>query len=93
MLDTGIDETHPELSTKILPGYDFIENDNDPHDLNGHGTHVAGIAGAIADNKTGIAGLSWGARLLPVRVLDAQGYGTADHWPPAFCGPPSTARG
>jgi subtilisin family serine protease len=77
VLDTGIDETHPDLSGKITAGYDFIDGDSDPHDLNGHGTHVAGIAAAATDNGIGMAGTSWGARIMPVRVLNASGGGTS----------------
>ncbi len=76
VIDTGIDETHPDLAAKIVAGYDFVENDANPHDLNGHGTHVAGIAAAIANNSVGVAGMSWGARIMPVRVLNAVGSGT-----------------
>ena len=49
--------------------------DNDPQDDNGHGTHVAGIAAAETDNEVGIAGMSWGAQLMPVKVLDEYGEG------------------
>ena len=75
VVDTGIDETHPDLASKIVPGYDFVDGDSNPHDLNGHGTHVAGIAAAATNNSEGVAGTSWGARLMPVRVLDASGSG------------------
>ncbi len=78
ILDTGIDETHPDLASKIVPGYDFVDGDANPHDLNGHGTHVAGIAAALTNNTVGVAGTSWGARLMPVRVLDATGSGYSD---------------
>lgn len=77
ILDTGIDEAHPDLVGKILPGYDYIDNDSNPHDLNGHGTHVAGIAAAVTNNGVGVAGMNWKSRLLPVRVLDAGGVGYA----------------
>jgi len=78
IVDSGIDLAHEDLAAKILPGYDFINNDSDPQDDNfiSHGTHVAGIAAAVTDNGTGVAGVSWGARLLPVKVLDASGNGT-----------------
>ena len=75
ILDSGIDEGHPDLVDKIVAGYDFVDGDSDPHDLNGHGTHVAGIAAATTNNGVGIAGTSWGARLMPIRVLDGAGNG------------------
>ena len=75
VIDTGIDETHPDLKEKIVAGYDFVEGDATPHDLNGHGTHVAGIAAALTNNSEGVAGMSWNARIMPLRVLDANGSG------------------
>ncbi len=75
IIDTGIDEAHPELASRIVAGYDFVENDTNPHDLNGHGTHVAGIAAAVTNNGAGVAGMDWQARIMPVRVLDASGSG------------------
>ena len=76
IVDTGVDTTHPDLAGRTVPGYDFVENDNTPQDEFGHGTHVAGIAGAATDNLVGIAGVNWGAHIMPVRVLDASGNGT-----------------
>jgi len=76
VIDTGIDETHPDLAGKIVAGYDFVDGDATPHDLNGHGTHVAGIAAALTNNSVGVAGMSWNARIMPLRVLDASGSGT-----------------
>ncbi|MCD4738359.1 MAG: S8 family peptidase [Anaerolineae bacterium] len=78
IIDTGIDEGHPDLASKIVAGYDYVDNDSNPHDLNGHGTHCAGIAAAITNNSTGVAGSSWGARIMPLRVLDAEGSGWSD---------------
>ncbi len=75
VVDTGIDPTHPDLAGKIVPGYDYVQNDNDPRDGNGHGTHVAGIAAAVTNNAIGVAGMSWGARIMPLRVLDEMGNG------------------
>jgi subtilisin family serine protease len=76
VIDSGVDVTHPDLVAKLLPGYDFIESDTIPQDEYGHGTHVSGIAAASSNNGMGVSGVSWGAQILPVRVLDAGGNGT-----------------
>ena len=52
---------------------DFATPDNDPMDRHGHGAHVAGIAGAVANNDTGIAGVAWNCKIMPVRA----GYKTS----------------
>ncbi len=56
-------------------GWDFVANDADPMDENGHGTHVSGIAGAAGDNGVGVAGVAWKVSLVPLRALDANGFG------------------
>ncbi|HUP74942.1 MAG TPA: S8 family serine peptidase [Acidimicrobiales bacterium] len=53
------------------------DSDNDPRDIHGHGTHVAGIIGAVGDNGIGVAGVAWHVRLMPVRVFDEEGVGTS----------------
>ena len=79
ILDTGVDLGHPDLAANVLPiGHDFVDNDNTPQDAHGHGTHVAGIAAAIAGNGQGGAGVAPRAKILPVRVLDANGEGDSD---------------
>jgi thermitase len=78
IVDTGVDYGHPDLAGKLLGGYDFVNGDANPQDDNGHGTHVAGIAAAASNNGSGVAGVSWGARILPVKVLDAAGNGFYD---------------
>lgn len=75
IIDSGVDATHPDFRGKIQGGCDFINQDNDASDDNGHGTHVAGIAAAIGDDGIGIAGVAWGAEVLPVKVLDRNGDG------------------
>ncbi|HEV3378469.1 MAG TPA: S8 family peptidase [Thermoleophilaceae bacterium] len=57
-------------------GWDFVANDADPADENGHGTHVAGTIAARRGNGIGVAGVADGSRILPLRVLDAQGTGS-----------------
>ncbi|MFN8458957.1 MAG: S8 family peptidase [Anaerolineae bacterium] len=76
IVDTGVDLDHPDLQAKIVAGYDFVNNDAVPDDDAGHGTHVAGIAAAIGNNGIGVAGVSWGAKIMPVKVLNASGNGT-----------------
>lgn len=75
VLDTGVDLDHPDLQAKIVSGYDYVNDDTIPDDDHGHGTHVAGIAAAVSNNGVGIAGVSWGARIMPLKVLDAGGNG------------------
>lgn len=78
MLDTGIAPYHEDLEDNLVPGYDCVVGDSDPSDMeNGHGTHVAGIIGAIAGNTFGTAGVGWNAvKIMPIRVLDSKGEGT-----------------
>jgi len=76
VLDSGVDLSHPDLAYKTLPGYDFVNNDDIPQDDNGHGTHVAGIAAAASNNGAGITGVSWGANIMPLKVLNSSGGGT-----------------
>lgn len=79
VIDTGIDYTHEDLAGKVIKGYDFVNEDFDPMDDNGHGTHVAGIAGATANNGVGIAGVCPGCSLLAIKVITASGSG-ANSW-------------
>ena len=74
-LDTGMDYNHPELAPNYKGGYDFISNDNDPMDDNGHGTHVAGILAAARDG-TGIVGSAPDAEIYAIKVSDAKGRGS-----------------
>ena len=80
VLDTGLDMTHPEFRDHIVPGYDFVNNDADPTDDQGHGTHVAGIIAAASNNSQGIAGMSWRARIMPSKGADNQGRTYSDAW-------------
>ncbi|MEA3055608.1 MAG: thermitase, partial [Actinomycetota bacterium] len=86
VIDSGIDRTHVDLRDNVLAGADIVGHDDDPSDENGHGTHVAGIIAAEAGNGAGVVGVAPKAKLLPVRVLDANGTGSVDdvvagiHW-------------
>ncbi|MDX6632206.1 MAG: serine protease [Solirubrobacterales bacterium] len=64
-------------SHQFTPGYDFVDNDNHPFDLFGHGTHIAGTIAERIDNGRALTGLAYNARIMPVRVLDRNGKGTA----------------
>ena len=81
IVDTGVLRSHPDLQGgRLLQGYDFVEDDSEPQDaVDGHGTHVLGIAGANEGNGVGVASVAPGASLLPVRVLGNDGAGTIDH--------------
>ncbi len=70
ILDTGIDSNHSDLSGKLLPGYNFYDNNNNLSDVCGHGTKVAGSAAAITNNGLGVAGVSWESPIIPIKVTD-----------------------
>jgi cell wall-associated protease len=75
IVDSGVTPSYPDLYPRVLPGYDFVANDSDPSDENGHGTLVAHVAMATGNNGYAMAGYCWQCRILPVRVLDANGDG------------------
>jgi thermitase len=76
VVDSGVNALHPDLNGRVLAGYDFVNNDSDPQDDHGHGTHVSGIIGATAKNGIGSAGICPFCSILPVKVLDANNTGT-----------------
>src|SRR3954469_8757552 len=78
VIDTGVLASHEDLAGRLLPGYDFVDNDSDPNDGNGHGTHVTGIVAADEGNGLGIEGVAPGAKVMPIRVLDDDGNGTGE---------------
>ena len=75
VVDTGVDLTHPDLQGRLAAGRSFVPGSTGPMDDNGHGTHVAGIIAAEANNNQGIAGVAPKCRIMPVKVLDADGKG------------------
>jgi subtilisin family serine protease len=75
-LDSGVDLSHPDLRAGLLPGFDFANGRELPRDDNGHGTAVAGVIAARADNGLGIAGICPRCSLMPIKVTDALGSAT-----------------
>ncbi len=67
----------PDLAgTNFVAGYDFVNDDTHPNDDEGHGTHVAGTIAGTTGNGTGVAGLAYGASVMPIKVLDSNGSGS-----------------
>jgi serine protease len=85
VLDTGVAYSNrgsflrsPDFQPQqFVQGYDFVDNSRYANDRNGHGTHVAGTVAEATNNGIGLTGLAYGARIMPVRVLDTQGEGDA----------------
>jgi thermitase len=84
VIDSGVNHAHQDLAQNMWNGgaaypnhgYDFVDGDDDPMDLNGHGTHVAGTIGAAGNNGLGVAGVCWNAEIMAVRVLGHTGSGS-----------------
>ena len=75
--DTGVALSDPDLAPNLVAGWDFVGDDAVPEDETpaGHGSHVAAIIGARGNDATGLAGVTWSAGIMPLRVLDADGQG------------------
>ncbi|PWK13436.1 S8 family serine peptidase [Tumebacillus permanentifrigoris] len=86
IIDTGVDLNHADLKGKIVAGTDIVNGDSVAQDDHGHGTHCAGLAAAITNNATNVAGVDWNAKIMPIKVLDSTGSGfdsdidTAVYW-------------
>ncbi|MBO0699061.1 MAG: S8 family serine peptidase [Zavarzinella sp.] len=70
----GIDDDHNGYKDDVY-GYDFANNDSNPMDDNGHGTHVSGTIGAVGDNGIGVAGVDWHVKIMALKFLDSSGSG------------------
>jgi uncharacterized repeat protein (TIGR01451 family) len=80
VLDTGLNVSLPEFEGRVVPGYDFVNQDDDPADDFGHGTAVTGTLAATANNGVLVAGVDWRCRIMPVKVLDAMNNGLYSWW-------------
>lgn len=81
VIDSGINYNHIDLVNNMWDGatnhgYDYVDDDDNPMDLNGHGTHLAGTIGAIGNNGVGTTGVCWNVSIMAVRVFNAAGSGT-----------------
>jgi serine protease len=65
------------IASQFVRGFDFVDRDRRPNDENGHGTFVAGVIGERVNNRVALTGIAYGAKIMPVRVLDEQGLGDA----------------
>lgn len=74
ILDSGVDGTHPDLAAKMVPGYNFYDNNTNASDVYGHGTKCAGAAAAIGNNSLGVAGVAMNSRIMPIRVTGTDGW-------------------
>ena len=76
VIDTGVSRVPDLRQTEFVPGYDFVNDRKDARDDNGHGTHVAGTIAQSTNNNYGVAGVAYHAKIMPLKVLAAQGGGT-----------------
>ncbi|MGF7031986.1 subtilisin family serine protease [Paenibacillus mucilaginosus] len=76
VVDTGVDLDHPDLKDQLVSGINIVDPNSKPYDDVGHGTHVAGVIGALTNNNLGVAGMSWYNRIMPIKVLDQTGAGS-----------------
>jgi subtilisin family serine protease len=85
VIDTGVDYNQPDLvnnlwhNTDGSVGWNFINNDNNPYDYNGHGTAVAGIIGADGNSGIGVAGVDWHVKLMALEFMDSTGSGSTSN--------------
>jgi serine protease len=76
VIDTGVTKVGDLADTKFVPGFNFVANNANAADDHGHGTHVAGTIAESTNNKLGVAGVAYGATIMPLKVLSARGSGS-----------------
>ena len=74
VVDSGVYAYHPDLAAKLVPGWNFVKDNADTTDVLGHGTAVAGTVAASTNNGIGVAGVTWGARVMPLVAVDATDF-------------------
>jgi subtilisin family serine protease len=81
VLDSGLDYLHADLAANSGSGWNFVSGNSDPmdDDPSSHGTHIAGVIGAVGNNGRGVSGINWRVRLMPLKFLDAKGSGSVAH--------------
>ena len=75
VLDSGVYAAHQDLADRIVPGWNFYDNNSNTSDVYGHGTQVAGAAAASINNGVGVASVSGQSKIMPIRVTDTSGAG------------------
>ncbi|MEM8778100.1 MAG: S8 family serine peptidase [Cyanobacteria bacterium P01_G01_bin.49] len=76
VIDTGVSRVPDLQQTEFVPGYNFVSNKKDASDDHGHGTHVAGTIAQSTNNRYGVAGVAYQAKIMPLKVLSGSGFGT-----------------
>jgi subtilisin family serine protease len=74
VVDSGVFSHHPDLASKLVPGWNFVKDNDDTSDLLGHGTAVAGTVAAATNNSIGVAGVNWAARIMPLVAADENDF-------------------
>ena len=77
VLDSGIYAQHEDLSSRVIPGWNVLDQNSDTSPVDGHGTSVAGAVGAASDNAIGVAAITWGCKIMPIRVSNSFGWTNA----------------
>jgi len=80
VLDSGVPLGHPEFAGRLIQGYDFANNDDNPTDDHGHGTNVTSIIGAKGNNNSLMAGVNWNSMIIPIKILDQNNSGQYSWW-------------
>jgi thermitase len=74
VVDSGVYGRHPDLASKLVPGWNFVKDNADTSDVMGHGTAVAGTVAAATNNGIGVAGVNWRSRIMPLVAVDEKDF-------------------